>query len=271
MVRSYPRLTVENVAEVEGPGLHSGVACRVRIHAGRQGFRFLTDSGWIDAIPENVTDTSRCTRLGDVSTVEHVLSALAGMGITDADIEVSGGELPVADGCAEPFVQAILGARFQDVGQIEVEGPFARVFSQELPSKYAVGTGEGWWRAAYVREEEFVGRQEYEFQWSAERYSQEVAPARTFVLESELALAQSAGLGRGLDEASCLVVGSAGYGNVARFDDEPSRHKLLDLIGDLALAGVPVAHLDVVAEFTGHTLNVAVAKKLRDSVKVSRS
>lgn len=270
MEKIHKRKTLASDFTIEGMGLHSGGAVRVTVHAGESGIRFRDQGDWLDARPVNVTDTSRCTRLGNISTIEHLMSALAGMEVTDADIVVEGGELPAAGGCSIEYVEAITEVGLVECGELTVNGPFARVFLQELPCKYAVGLGEGWWRAAYVRDDEFVGRQEFELEFSPDRYASEIAPARTFVLESELEVAKQIGLGKGLDETSCLVVGDSNYLNAPRFKDEPARHKLLDLIGDLALSGVPVAHLDVVAEFTGHKWNVEVAKKLAESVTITR-
>lgn len=198
------------------------------------------------------------------------MAAFAGLGVTDADVEVRGGELPAADGCSAPYVSAFDSAGLEVIGQIEVEGPFARIFLQDLPTKFAVGLGEGWWRSVYVREGEFLGRQEFEIELSGESFGSQVAPARTFVLESEIEAARRYGLGKGLDESSCLAIGSTGYLNEPRFPDEPARHKLLDVIGDLYLSGVPVGHLDVVAEFSGHKSNVEVAAKLSAAVKITR-
>jgi len=270
MEKIYKRQTVSSEFVIEGLGLHSGVPVQVTVRPGESGIRFRGRGDWIDAVPANVTDTSRCTRLGEISTIEHLMSAFSGLGITDADVEVEGGELPAAGGCSSEYVAAILNAGLADCGEIVVNGPFARVFLQELPAKYAVGTGEGWWRAGYLRDDEFIGRQEFELEYSPERYATDVAVARTFALESELEMAKQYGLGKGLDESSCLVIGEGRFLNPPRFHDEPARHKLLDLIGDLALSGVPIAHLDVVAEFTGHRWNVEVARKLADSVTITR-
>ena len=271
MEKTYKRHTISSEFVIEGPGLHSGEAASVTVHPGDSGIRFMDGGSWISASPANVTDTSRCTKLGGISTIEHLMSAMAGLGVTDADVEVTGGELPAAEGCAKPYVEAILRVGLAECGELTVDGPFARVFLQELPSKYAVGLGEGWWRAVYVREGEFIGRQEFEMEFSSERFIHAIAPARTFVLEEELEMARKFGLGKGLDETSCLIVGKEGFGNAARFSDEPARHKMLDMIGDLALSGVPAVHLDVVAEFTGHKWNVEVARKIADSVRITRS
>lgn len=267
---TYPRLTLSESITLSGPGLHTGDPSTVIIQPGSSGFRL----NGTPLTPDSVTDTSRSTRIGNISTIEHALSALAGLGITDADIEVSGGELPAADGCSMPYVVAILQAGITPCGTLEIEGPFARIFFQESspvgPIKMAIGLGEGWWRYIFERPGTFVGQQEFEFAWSGEKYSKEVAPARTTVFESELESIQSAGLGRGLDESSCLVIGEEGYRNQARFHNEPARHKLLDLIGDLALTGIPIAHLDIVAERSGHTANIEAARRLARSVTIRR-
>lgn len=272
MESEYPRQTLTASVEIAGPGLHSGAACQVTLHPGESGIRFRRETGsWIEAHPSQVTETRRCTRLGDISTVEHLMSAFAGLNVTDCDVEVQGGELPAAGGCSAPYVEAIRAVGVQPCGKLTVTGPFARIFMQDLPSKFAIGLGEGWWRAVYIRENEFPGHQEFEIALTPEKYAAEVAPARTFVLEHEIEAARAAGLGRGLTEAEVLGIAPTGYLNEARFADEPARHKLLDVMGDLYLSGVPVAHLDVVAEFTGHTLNVSVAHKLVEATEIIRS
>ncbi len=272
MESEYPRQTLMASVDIAGPGLHSGEASRITLHPGEHGIRFRrTDGSWIDAVPAHVTETRRCTRLGDISTVEHLMSAFAGLNVTDCDVEVSGAELPAAGGCSLEYVEAIRAVGVQLFGKLTVTGPFARIFMQDLPSKFAIGLGEGWWRGAYIRENEFPGTQEFEIALNPEAYAREVAPARTFVLEHEIEAARAAGLGRGLTDREVLGIGKTGYLNDARFDDEPARHKLLDVMGDLYLSGVPVAHIDVVAEFTGHTLNVSVAQKLVEATEITRS
>lgn len=272
MVKTYPRFTVGSTAELEGVGLHSATPTRVLIHPGESGFRFLHNSQVIDALPSNVKSTNRCTQLGSVSTVEHVLSALAGLGYTDADIEVIGDELPAANGCSAPYVEALRAVGQAACGTLEVEGPFARVYFVEegKPFKYAVGLGEGFWRCDFELGNSFVGTQEFELVWTPEHYARQVAPARTFVLEHEIEAAKALGLGKGLDEDSCFGIGASAYLGKTRFPDEPVRHKLLDMIGDLALTGIPIAHLDVIGHWTGHESNVALAAKILSQVKIQR-
>lgn len=229
----------------------------------------MTGSEVVDARPENVTGTQRCTQLAGISTVEHVLSALAGLGVTDADIVVEGGELPAAEGCSAPYVGVILEQGLAACGHLDVEGPFERVYVVNSGSKVAIAKGEGWWRAEFEVVDSFIGKQVAEFALSPACYAAEVAPARTTVFEDEWQAAQAAGLGLGLDVSTVVGIGKTGYANEPRFADEPARHKLLDLIGDLALSGVPIAHLDVVGERSSHATNVEAATQLARSVALT--
>lgn len=269
MTGSYPRYTIASTIEMSGLGLHSGEPVQVKLHPGGPGLLLQTESRTRKIRPSGITGTDRCTSLFGVSTVEHLLSALAGCNITDCAIEVSGGELPAADGCALPYVEAILTAGKAPCGTLEVDGPFARVFLQQDSIKIAAGYGSGLWKAQFVLSDYFVGEQSFELDWFSGKYKEDVAPARTIVLEHELEAVKELGLGKGLSEASCLVVGREKYLSPARFVDEPVRHKLLDLIGDLYLTGIPMAHLNVAAERNGHESNVSIARKLSQAVMIT--
>ncbi len=259
----FQRQTVKGAVVFEGAGLHSGEAVRATIHPGDQGIWFRSGTERVQAIPANVTDTKRCTRLGPVSTIEHLMSAFAGIEITDAEVEVEGGEMPAADGSALPFVQGLLKAGFEPLGDGEIPSLFGRIFLQEEQGlKLAIGKGSGHWRYVFDLGDRWPGLQSFELPSFPEDYIEHVAGARTLVLSEEVEGARAAGLGRGLDESSVLIVGSDRYFNEARFPDEPARHKLLDLMGDLYLAGVPLRFLNVVAEKTGHRSNVKAAAML---------
>lgn len=270
MEASYPRRTVRRSASFEGRGLHSGDPVEVIVHPGQDGIWFRQGTDRVAARPESVSDTTRCTRLGSVATVEHLMSALAGLGITDAEIEVSGGEMPALDGSAAAFVAGLLEVELDEIGELVVTGPFARVFHHDGNSEVAIARGNGHWRFDYVTGDRWPHTQSFDAHLSPGLYAAEIAPARTFALAEEVPAIQAAGLARGLDLESALILGSDSYQNRARFDDEPARHKLLDLVGDLALAGVPVAHLGVVCVRGGHRVNVAAAAKLAEHVTVVR-
>ena len=259
---TYARKTVAQDVQFEGLGLHSGIPVRVIVHPGEAGVAFRRGGQRWAAVPENVADTTRCTRLGEVSTIEHIMSALAGLEITDAEIELDAGELPALDGSAAPYVEEFVKTGLSDVGQAEMTGPFARVFIQELPVKIAIGKGEGQWRYTYALDDRWPGEQTYECADIVSSYVAEVAPARTFALSEEVPAVLAAGLAKGLDIEKALILGIEGFKNDARFPDEPARHKLLDLAGDLYLAGVPLRFLNVSAERSGHRTNVEAASRL---------
>lgn len=257
----FQRCTVKESARFEGRGLHSGEPTVVTVHPGEKGIAFRRGPSRWEARPENVTDTSRCTRLGEVSTIEHLMSALAGTGITDAEVEVEGDELPALDGCALAFVNGIQRVGTTGIGEKELHGPFERVFHIDGDVEIAIAKGTGHWRYEYELGERWPHSQHFAIE-SFDNYTNEVAPARTFALEEEMEMVRKAGLGKGLDETTAFVIGKNAYINPTKFDDEPARHKMLDLVGDLYLSGIPPQLLNVVAQRSGHRTNVAAAMKL---------
>ena len=262
----FLRKTLTQEAVFEGRGLHSGLPVRAFVHPSEKGLWFRRGGSRWAATPENVTDTSRCTRLGEVSTVEHLMAAFAGLGVTDAEVEVDGEEMPAMDGAAREYCDHILQTGLTTIGDREVHGPFARVYHVEGDVKIAVSAGDGLWRYEYELGERWPGSQPFEFSFARSSFVDEVSRARTFALAEEMEMVRAAGLGKGLDETTAFVIGKAGYENKVLFEDEPARHKLLDLIGDVYLAGVPPSLLRVVAQRSGHRTNVAAAVKLREHV-----
>jgi UDP-3-O-acyl-N-acetylglucosamine deacetylase len=151
-----------------------------------------------------------------------------------------------------------------------LEGPFERVYVADDSSKVSVALGTGHWRYTFTSRywpHELVA----EFEDVAGSFGAEIAPARTWCFEAELEALQSAGLGKGLGPESILVIGDGHYVTQERLPDEPARHKLLDVIGDLYLSGVPIAMLGVSATHSGHRLHVEAARKLAASVRIERT
>lgn len=268
---TFRRFTVREAVRFEGLGLHSGAPVHVRIHPHRDGLWLHLGADRVALSVSNVTDVSRCTRVGSVSTVEHLMSALAGQEITDAVIETSAPELPGLDGSALPYAAAIQNVGREPTGSLHLDGPFARIFVRQESAEISVGRGEGHLRYEFTTEWQWIQRQTMELTVTPETYLREVAPARTFCFESELPYLKELGLGQGLDGASAFAIGASGYVGSVRFPDEPVRHKLLDLIGDLYLSGVPIAALGVVASRSGHRANVEAAHKLAAAVTLIRS
>ncbi len=287
------RCTVAFAAEVKGVGLFSAKPATVRVLPADAGtglrFRRVDAAGapvikaHIDALaaqPEGVPP--RNTTLAGpkgvlVMTSEHVLSALAGIGITDAIIELDGPEVPIADGSALPFAQELAPEPIGDMNPLVPLEPVS-VRSQDGTATitatprvrpgcsytYHLDYGEG---APIAKQSATFSRGiEAHMDSRDDPYFTQVAPARTFCLEHEAKAMRDSGLFKHLSTKDMLVLGPNGpIDNALRFDNEPARHKLLDLIGDLALVGRPI-QADIVATRSGHALNHAMARALLEAV-----
>lgn len=292
------RRTLRAPAAFEGIGLFTAGAGRVRIvpsDAGT-GVRFVrVDLDASRTIPALVThvfvdprlpgrntsiiaDPSRPAAKDNptVATIEHVMSALAGLRVTDVLIEVTGPEIPILDGSAGPIVETLVGAGLVDVDAAPMlvldrtivvgESPGATITiepSARMEFEYRLDYGGDSLpeqRAAYVADE--AG--------AAETYAGQIAPARTFCLAREAEMLRKAGLFGHVTTREMLVIGTDGtpIENAWRMEREASRHKLLDLIGDLALAGVAVRGR-VRSDRGGHALNAKAAAALREWARVA--
>lgn len=271
-----PQRTLKRAIEYEGPGLHSGEAVRIIVRPSEgTGIRFvrtdLPGRPEIPVDPLNLSFRERRTTLArngaEVQTIEHLLAALAGLWIDHATIEIDGVEVPGADGSALPYVSLLKEAGFRDlpasrvpIGTTETigveAGPAAVVyFPDPDPGLTALAYEVDYPGTA-------IGNQLVEMVLEPEAFASLVAPARTFCLESEVEALRKAGLGKGADYRNTLVVGADGpIENTLRFPDEYARHKLLDLIGDLAVLGRPLVGR-VMAYRSGHTLNAALVRKI---------
>ena len=223
---------------------------------------------------------ARCTVLetgaGDlVATTEHILSALAGLGVTDACLDLHGPEVPLLDASAIDFVRAIRSAGLRDVGPLE-QPTLDRAIEVREGAAWAVARSReqpGWSFQFHLNYSEMtgplaaeaaaIGVQSAAWDGSPEQYEREVAPARTFCLQGEAAAMRGAGLLTHLNEGDALVIGAGGpIGTTYRMVDEPARHKLLDLIGDVSLVGAR-PRMDVEASRSGHALNHRLAREVR--------
>lgn len=269
-----PRVTLAASSKVlTGVGLHSGADAAVCFQPASPGagllFRDRLSGQEIPARAANVTDTSRCTRLGangyEVQTVEHVLSALAGLGVDDAIIEIEGGEMPAADGSAAPFVALIREAGLRDQpGGVIAPLTLTEAVTVAEGGSTLVALPAAYFSATVVLDypkHPYLGTLAAMFDAKTSDYAAEIAPARTFGFLSEIEALQARGLGLGASCDNAVVLGEAAYETPLRFANELARHKLLDLIGDLALIGRPLqAH--IIAVKPSHTLNTRLARIL---------
>ncbi len=264
--------TLRSCVERSGVGLHSGAISRVRLGPSERPGYWL---GWLDAPerplqrlgPTQVSDTRLCTclQVGDrrLATVEHLLAALAGTGVSQAELWVEGEEIPLLDGSGLPWVEAIAEAGLSDRGE-RVEPPLPPLpltLSQGLGFVAALPNERLRLAAAIEFPQAAIGRQLYALDLTPESFVSEIAPARTFGFREQVEQLLAAGLIRGGALDNALVCDGDNWVNPPlRFADEPVRHKLLDLLGDLALVGLPRAH--VFAYRGSHGLHTAMAAAL---------
>ncbi len=265
-------------ATVTGVGVHSGKPVSLTLGPAPvdAGYIFVRTGlegpdREVSATAKSVIATAFATVLGDqdgpiVSTAEHVLAALRGMGIDNATIEVDGPEVPIMDGSAAAFVAAI-----DQAGVVE-QGARRRFIQVLKPVQVAIGDSFGEFRphAAGFRAEieinfnnPVIGRQSYVLDLNPETFRREVARARTFGFMNDVARLSSAGYALGASFENSVVFDDTKLLNAEglRYSDECARHKVLDAIGDLALAGLPIlgAYRSVRG---GHKLNNEVLKAL---------
>lgn len=230
----------------------------------------IVDAPDVKVCQENWTDIlPRCTSLrsGDtsVSSVEHILSALGGLGVDNAVVELDAPEPPGLDGSAMPYVENI-----QAVGLVSQDAPrnFIEVvepFSLSAGDRQLVLLPADALEITFVYAHPQTTPQIATFKITPELYAREIAPARSFCFENEIEVLQALGIGKGASYDNVLVINAAGEPSTPpRFDDEFVRHKILDLIGDLYLAGhLPKAQ--VIAMRTGHTFHAEFVKALAEA------
>ena len=271
--------TIKKEFTLSGIGLHTGSQAQVTFRPAPEnhGVCFVrvdlpgkpvirADTEHVRILPE----VPRCTTIGSdgamIHTVEHLLSTLSALGIDNLLVEINANELPGLDGSAMDYLKAIkksgiveqnaLRKFFEIKETIGIESSGSSLFI--VPSKD--------FKISYTLDYDHpvLGTQFLDLTVGADTFEQEIAPCRTFCLESEAKELKSLGLGQGANFSNTLVVGQKGViDNKLRFPDEFVRHKVLDLIGDLYLLGVPIrGHIFAVK--SGHTLNLQLLKKINE-------
>jgi UDP-3-O-[3-hydroxymyristoyl] N-acetylglucosamine deacetylase len=266
-----------NICEVQGIGLHSGVTTTVKIvptdpGTGRYFVRVdLPNFPQIPAHITNVSQTTLSTELtannASVRTVEHLLAALSALGIEDARIEIDGAELPLLDGSASIWVSEIIAAKIAPlIGNLGTSGALTTPIWIQHGDAFVAALPASAVRFTYGIDFEVapIGNQWHSWQPDTDDFSSEIAPARTFALAHQIEQLRSAGLIKGGSLDNALVCDNERWLNPPlRFPNEPSRHKLLDLIGDLSLLGkFPQAHF--LAYKASHQLHVQLAQRLHE-------
>ncbi len=266
------RKTICQSVRVSGVGLHTGAPSTMTFQPACDGIHFvrvdLPGTQPIAADLAHVGSTLRGTNLvqgkAEVWTVEHVLSALHALGITDIRVEMDGPEPPVMDGSSLVYVQYL-----QQAGLKELDTP-QPVLILKQPVTYSYGAIRYSAEPAnalsvtfvYEHKHPLVGRQEYTLPFSTENYIAQIAPARTFGFEEELAFLKAHGLAKGGSLENAVVVGKDKFLNELRFENELVRHKILDLVGDFCLIGKQLPPLKIMCHMGGHKHNVLFGRLL---------
>jgi UDP-3-O-[3-hydroxymyristoyl] N-acetylglucosamine deacetylase len=267
------RKTVNTRVSISGIGLHSGIYTRVELRPAPAGsgitfVRADLDGLRIPALQASTTALDYATTVGkddvSVGTVEHLLAAIVASGITDIDIHIDGPEVPIVDGSALAFVHLIDAAGIRrlaaEIPVLRIKQPIEIVDGDKsiriVPSNRLVI------RYKIDFDHPVIGRQSVHFDMAHENFAKKIAAARTFGFVRDVEQLRAAGLARGGSVENAIVLDDRGVINgPLRYRDEFVRHKVLDLIGDLALIGRPIVG-EITAYRAGHALNSRFVEKI---------
>lgn len=265
--------TIRQPVSVSGVGLHSGAAVNLRILPAPPGngivFRRTDLDGFeIEANSRNVAKVSYATSLMKkgvlISTTEHLLSACVGVGLDNAIVELDNLELPLLDGSAKPFVDLILQAGLRRQRRPRTYYRIRRELELYEGDKFiGVYPGAGY-SVSYAIDfpHPLIGKETFEVELSDDHYQKEIGPARTFGFKHQEQQMKNMGLIRGASMENCIVLTQDSVLNgPLRYPDEFVRHKVLDLIGDLALLGRRIIGR-VIANRAGHAMHTALVSRL---------
>ena len=268
--------TIRTAVECRGVGLHSGAPVHLRLLPAATGsgiiFRRVDLEGFeVEASSKNVAKVSYATSLMKqgvlISTTEHLLSACIGMGVDNAIVELDNLELPILDGSALPFVEMITRAGVRQQRRKRTYLKILRPYEMREGDKFIGVYPADRYSVSYAINfpHPLIGNERFEVELSNGSYVEQIAPARTFGFLEQQPAMLNMGLIRGATRESCIVLTADGIDNPPlRFADEFVRHKVLDLIGDLALFGKRILGY-VKADRAGHAMHTAIVSRiLRD-------
>ena len=268
------RKTIKNSVEILGIGLHKGEEIKLTLKPSENNdergiiFKRIDVSGKNNVIKvdyRNLFDLERGTNIRNeddvkVHTIEHFLSSLSITGVTDILVEISGNELPILDGSSIGFVEKLLEAGIVELNE-EIEPVIITepvIFSDEKAGKYVMALPYDGFKISYTIDfnHSFLKSQYYELEVNLENYIENIAKCRTFAFDYEIDFLKKNNLALGGSLENAVVVGADGPLNPEglRYPDEFVRHKILDIIGDLYVLGMPIkAH--IIAIKAGHYVN----------------
>ena len=271
MMTNFQR-TIRRTITCKGIGLHSGqkVSVSLKPAAAGTGIKFVRTDLGIDIPatlahlgPTQVLQTTLVNGAASVDTVEHLLSALFGLGIDNVIIELNQSEVPIMDGSAAPWVYLIQEAGVKEQAAARQVLRVLRAVTVERGEKSISIYPSDTFRISYAIQFDhaMLRSQKKSLDVTEASFVDEIAPARTFGFLKEVEMLRQRGLALGGSLDNAVVLGETGVLNPLRFEDEFVRHKMLDVIGDLALVGHPIAgHVSV--QRGGHALHAELAAEL---------
>ena len=271
--------TLARAAAYTGIGLHSGreVHMELRPAVAGTGIVFvrtdLDGEPRVHATADHVTSTLRATTIEEDGvkffTIEHLMSALPALRIDNCEVRLDSEEPPVADGASLAFFELIEQAGIAELDAPREEIVIDRVYriDDDKNERFVLALPYDGFRVSFtsVNPHKLIGIQYENFDVTPETYKKEIAPARTIAYEKEIAQLRAMGLGLGGSIENVIVYNDEGWLNPLHFEDELVRHKIVDVIGDLRLAGIIRGH--VIAAASGHALNTALAKQILAGVR----
>ncbi len=299
--------TIRDTVSISGIGLHTGASVTLTFHPAPEnhGYRFrridVSGQPIVEADVDNVTDTERGTTISKngakVSTIEHVLASLAGLEIDNVLMDIDGPEIPILDGSSRPFIDILLKAGIVTQNEERLYYSLSENISYEDPTRktemLAVPSEDFRLTVMVDYNSDLIGTQHATL-YNIGEFKSEISDSRTFCFLHELEMLLQHNLIKGGDINNAIVVvdkpvpqerldylakvfnkenvtAERGFLNNVklRFQNEPARHKLLDIVGDLALVGAPLKG-HILAARPGHVANVAFAKKIKELMKRDR-
>ncbi len=268
--------TIEKIITCTGIGLHTGHKANLTVRPAQEGTGihfFRKDMGnkypSTKAVVKNITDTRFSTTIGyngnSVHTIEHLMAAFAGMGIDNAMVEIDAPEVPIMDGSAAPFVSLIKEAGIKKQKAVQ---PYIKIIKpiklSDSDKSIIIEPAERLSITFYVNyEHPVVEEQTLSYTPDNGNFEREIAHARTYGFLNEVKELMAMGLAKGGSLENAIVIGDDSVLNEEglRFEDEFVRHKILDVLGDIALIGMPVVG-HIIARKSGHALNTQFVNEI---------
>ena len=266
--------TLQSSVETSGVGLHSGVEVRLKLKPAEVDSGIIFVRKDLDGAPKvcataaNVTSTLRATTIEEngvkVFTVEHLMSAINACKIDNCVIELDAEEPPVLGGNSIDFFELIKSAGSVEQNKNRHVIKIQKIYRADSDDgkKFVIALPYDGFRVSFtsINPHPLIGIQYADFEITEDIYKNEIAPARTIAYEKEVDALRQMGLGRGGTLENVIVYNDEGWLNTLKYSNELVRHKILDVIGDMRLAGIFNCH--IIAAASGHALNTKLAKKI---------